>query len=161
MKRKIIFTLLLVFALSALTAGYFYREHSRAEAEFKALNQAFEARRNPEESIRIYRKNWPVIKNRRYEALYNLGNLSFRRSQEQIPKDFQFLLAAAEYYKEALRLKPDFFPAKRNLEVAAALIAALRSGQEELQNKPEQGKLGNESPLEKRPGLEPNVRYRP
>ncbi len=154
MKKKAAAVLAASVVLAGLADAYFFAEFLKAKKEFQILVSAYNARLDYYAGSQTYSRALGELKIRRHEALYNLGNLTFREGLSK--ESGALIVSAAEYYKEALRIKPDFPEAKRNLEIAERLIEVLKAkakGRSEGEKK--DGEEGKENNKGTQPGLEP------
>lgn len=79
---------------------------------------------NLDEAANAYLRAFSASGETDTNALFNLGNVSIAMAFKKI--DIMMIVAAIGYYKESLRLKPDFMEAKYNLEVAMRLLNSVR-----------------------------------
>ncbi len=79
---------------------------------------------------------------------YNLGNLYLRRAQRQVEQTafdeaMPLVALAKQSYRQVLRLKPDFWPARYNLEASIRLMPEI----EQIEMKRKEGKETAEEAL--------------
>jgi tetratricopeptide (TPR) repeat protein len=123
MKRVYIYILLILLIGFSVFSIFSRHQYRQAQKEYLYLLDAYKTRMDWEIGFSAYARILDKVKQKRAEALYNLANASFREAQHQ--KSLALLQSAIEYYKEALREKPDFLEAKKNLEVAESLAARI------------------------------------
>ncbi len=81
----------------------------------------------------------------RGRLFYNLGNLYFERGQAQ--HSAAAVRAALSYYRESLRLDPEFLEAKKNYEVAQRFLDGLVPPREPREPRPPDRARSSQMPL--------------
>lgn len=159
MKRRMQWCAGMAMLLSSVATFYFFTHVREEDREIQMLADAYDVRMNYEASSRLYAQLLGSLRLRRHEALYNLGNVTKRQGREQ--KNFSLLLSALEYYKEALRQKPDFLEAKKNFEITQSLIdsieASEKSGRAAKEGKESEMDIQQKENQEKRKGQKPGL----
>jgi len=158
--------LFVIAALVALLSGgsfaYFYSQYRTAREEFVAFADAYNVRSVFDGGSRAYAAAMDKISTMKHEVLYDLANLYFREALSK--GDVSMLMSSIEYYKESLRMKPDFFEAKRNLEIATKLYNRLpeeKGGGGSRVRGQGSNEEDQDKNQKKQPGLEPHEQRQP